>query len=145
MPRNLPPYATCPQCGEYRGAALRACGLCANCTNTEPQSNVGRCWVCRCDNVPLQAHHIAGKQYAAHTTRICINCHSVLSEQQRSSLRRHAVQAYVQGGVDLCVVWYERSSLRQKARLAAVLRNVATVAATLARLIGEDTNTKERV
>jgi hypothetical protein len=99
--------------------------------------------VCRYDNVPLQAHHIAGKQYATHTTRVCINCHSVLSEQQRISLRRHAVQAYVQGGVDLVVLWYERSSIRHKARLAAVLQRIATVAATLASLISNDTNTQE--
>jgi len=69
----------------------------------------------------------------------------VVSAQQREHPRRNGVQAYVQGGVDLVVLWYEQSSITRKARLAAVLQRIATVAATLARLIGEDTNTKEQV
>ena len=142
MKQTIPEYAMCA-CGEYRRAALRASGLCANCSNTEPRSGMGRCHVCRRTNVPLQAHHIAGKQYAAHTTLICINCHSVLSAQQRERPRRHAVQAYIQGGVDLLVLWYEQASTIRKARIATVLHNVATVAATLASLISNDTNTQK--
>lgn len=104
---------------------------------------MGACRVCRRDSVPLQAHHIAGKRYAAQTVLVCLNCHSVVSQWQRQRASRSGVHAYLHGWIDLAMLWYERASADRKARLVALLRTIAVSACALAALIEQEARPPE--
>src|SRR2546425_11381968 len=93
----------CPNCNEHRTDALRQSGLCANCETTEPIYGYGCCSIGRRDALPLQKHHIAGKQHHAVCLMICRSCHAVISKRQRDY--GTTLEAILYGITDLIVVF----------------------------------------
>lgn len=110
-------YASCRECGEYAGAALRTIGglcLCANCADNHHQRGV--CSICE-QTRPIEAHHIAGRRHASDTIPACLNCHRMLSRQQyqwHPSWRAQPMPArhtlfMLQGALDSLCLWCMRS------------------------------------
>src|SRR5258706_4273867 len=97
------PLSSCPSCGEWRIDALRYGGMCANCSTPERTIGYGVCTICRRDAVPLQKHHIAGKQHHSVCLVICRSCHAVVTHRQREY--QSSLEAILYGVVDLIVVY----------------------------------------
>jgi hypothetical protein len=124
MPRrpDLPEYAVCERCGEYRRATLRAIEgqvLCANCADTRHQRL--RCLVC--DQVlPCQEHHLASKiLFPTLTCFLCLNDHRIISGWQYAWRRHgwpeaHPFAALVLGVWDLVRLWLQRSPAAPQCR-----------------------------
>jgi hypothetical protein len=99
----------CPKCDEWRKDAMRQSDICANCESTEPKYSHGVCLLCSRSLVPLQRHHIAGKQYCDIHVTICRSCHAVEAARQSARERHHpsesTIEALLYGIVDMVVVW----------------------------------------
>src|SRR5258707_322889 len=132
--RELPEYASCEQCKEYHRVTLRLCAggrvLCANCADTtHPRRRCPICWRV----AAFEAHHVASeRQHRTLTLRICLNCHSRLSAQQRTwppawRTGPHPIRCIVQGVHDVLVLWCEKHSrtFRQSRELFAMLGHAA--------------------
>jgi len=129
----LPEYPSCEQCKEYHRATLRLQDghiLCANCADTtHPRGRCPICWRV----AAFEIHHVASqRQHATLTLRICLNCHSRLSAQQRTwppawRTESHPVCCIVQGVYDVLVLWCEKHSrtFRQSRELFAMLGQAA--------------------
>src|SRR5215475_12616859 len=103
------PSSNCPDCGERRNDALRYGGKCANCATQELKYGFGFCSICRRDALPLQKHHIAGKQHHTVCLLICRNCHAVVTRRQREY--QSTLEAVLYGVVDLIVVFCQYHEL----------------------------------
>ena len=129
MPRrpDLPEYAACEHCNEYRRVTLRVARgpvLCRNCADRKhPQR---RCAICH-QVAPSELHHVASERQHPHLTlRVCLNCHALLSDRQArwpSAWRRepHVVRCIVQGVIDVLQLWMERSPVAEQCRAIIVM------------------------
>jgi hypothetical protein len=140
-PQQVPEYASCERCGEYAHTTLaisRGRVLCRNCRARRQQRGV--CAIC-VREAPTELHHVAmERQIKRLTIEVCLNCHAILSLQQkqwdRSCLtEHHPLRFLVQGVVDVSRLWLQRHpAVKQCRAFFAMLSRAALIALVYLRL-----------
>lgn len=101
-------YETCAVCGEYfREALVKRYGrrICQNCSSRNKR--LGACPLCKRTGVPMQFHHVAGREYSPVMLAVCLNCHAVLTFWQNRDRKNWKDKGYTAEEIAMraVVIW----------------------------------------